>query len=112
MSARNPGPYLNQIPIGFPSFNNKCRRDWLVRQAFLASEVPSRVYKNAFETLGFKGRILINNKIGISKIRMRCIQSGYGRGIYRYTRMSRMPMLQVMREGWLEKYGFNSSKCR
>ncbi|SBT43154.1 mitochondrial ribosomal protein S14 precursor [Plasmodium ovale wallikeri] len=62
MAARNPGPYLNQVPLGFPSYNRKVFRDILARRAFMESEVNTRVYKNIFENLGFKGQIRINNK--------------------------------------------------
>lgn len=67
MAARDPGPYLNQVPLGFPSYNRNVYRDILARRAFMESEVNTRVYKNIFENLGFKGHIRINNKVSILK---------------------------------------------
>ncbi|SBT78462.1 mitochondrial ribosomal protein S14 precursor, putative [Plasmodium ovale] len=112
MAARNPGPYLNQVPLGFPSYNRKVFRDILARRAFMESEVNTRVYKNIFENLGFKGQIRINNKVGVNRIRMRCIQGGYSRGIYKFTRMAKMAFFQTAREGWLKKYGYRPDLFR
>eukprot|EP00920_Eleutheroschizon_duboscqi_P009319 GHVT01021292.1.p1 GENE.GHVT01021292.1~~GHVT01021292.1.p1 ORF type:complete len:113 (+),score=1.53 GHVT01021292.1:149-487(+) len=112
MAARNPGPYLNQAPLGFPKYNRWVRRDWLARQAFKESEVNTRVYKTVFETLGWRCPIPIDQKTGRQTVRMRCIQGAYPRGIYRYTRMAKMQFFQASREGWLHKYGLQPGKFR
>ncbi|KFG32343.1 putative mitochondrial ribosomal protein S14 precursor, partial [Toxoplasma gondii TgCatPRC2] len=50
--------------------------------------------------------------VGQYRIRMRCISGGYSRGIFRFTRMARMGMLQLAREGWLKKYGYRPGLFR
>ncbi|CDJ43553.1 hypothetical protein, conserved [Eimeria tenella] len=90
MAARNPGPKLNPVPLGFPSFNNRVHRDKLSRIAFAAHEINARVYKN----------------VGASRIRLRCMVGGYGRGVFVFTRLAKMGMQQLAREGWLKKYGY------
>ncbi|PHJ18324.1 mitochondrial ribosomal protein s14 [Cystoisospora suis] len=112
MAARNPGPVLNPPPIGFPSFNRRCQKDFLARRAFVENEVNERIYKNVYQNLGFKGPIPILNKVGKYRIRMRCISGGYSRGIFRFTRMAKMGMLQLAREGWLKKYGYKPNLFR
>lgn len=51
-------------------------------------------------------------QVGKYRIRMRCISGGYGRGIFRFTRMAKMGMLQLAREGWLKKYGYRPDLFR
>eukprot|EP00922_Rhytidocystis_sp_ex-Travisia-forbesii_P021772 GHVS01031887.1.p1 GENE.GHVS01031887.1~~GHVS01031887.1.p1 ORF type:complete len:100 (-),score=3.65 GHVS01031887.1:351-650(-) len=98
MAARNPGPYLNQCPLGFPPYKRLCQRDWAARRAFADAEVNTRVYRNVYENLGYRGPIHANAKVGVTRIRLRCIQGGYGRGVYRFTRMARMQFFQTQRE--------------
>eukprot|EP00921_Rhytidocystis_pertsovi_P013125 GHVQ01021273.1.p1 GENE.GHVQ01021273.1~~GHVQ01021273.1.p1 ORF type:complete len:113 (+),score=3.29 GHVQ01021273.1:134-472(+) len=112
MAARNPGPYLNQCPIGFPPYKRLCGRDWTARRLFEDHEVSTRIYKNCMDNLGVKVPIVINKKVGVTRIKLRCIQGGYGRGIYRWTRMARMQFFQTQREGWLRKYGLRSKLFR
>ncbi|XP_026194356.1 uncharacterized protein LOC34622270 [Cyclospora cayetanensis] len=106
MAARNPGPVLNPPPAGFPSFNQRVQRDILSRIAFDTHEVNGRVYRNVYENLGFKGPVPIMHKVGIGRIRMRCMMGGYSRGVFRFTRLARMGMMQLAREGWLKRYGY------
>lgn len=63
MAARNPGPTLNKEPLGFPTYHNKCKRDYLSRRLFLESEVNTRIYKNIYHNLGLKGAIPIDSKV-------------------------------------------------
>ena len=45
MSARNPGPYIQLSPLGFPTYKKKIVKDWTARQLFKQNEVNTRVYK-------------------------------------------------------------------
>ncbi|CEM30988.1 unnamed protein product [Vitrella brassicaformis CCMP3155] len=107
MAARNPGPRLNQVPVGFPSFHRKNLVDSYARKALFQSEVNTRVYKNVFANLGYQGPIDINHIIGKNRVRMRCIDGGRARGVFRWTRMWRMQFRQAEREGWLRPYGLS-----
>ncbi|CAK8997084.1 unnamed protein product [Durusdinium trenchii] len=60
MAARIPGPFLQQTPIGFPSYCRFMNRDWMARKAFEKSEVNTRVYKAIYENFGVRGKIPIN----------------------------------------------------
>ncbi|CCF75788.1 mitochondrial ribosomal protein S14 precursor, putative [Babesia microti strain RI] len=112
MAARNPGPTLNKEPLGFPTYHNKCKRDYLSRRLFLESEVNTRIYKNIYHNLGLKGAIPIDSKTGYYLIRKRCIQNGYARGVFKLTRMAKMAFFHVAREGWLKRYGFRPDVFR
>jgi ribosomal protein S14 len=106
MSARNPGPKIQRMPLGFSSFSPRVLRDQQRRRAFFDSEVNTRIYKAIYESLGVKGRIPFNRKISESKINLRCIHGGATNGVNRYTNMSRFAMQQAQQEGWLFKYGY------
>lgn len=106
MSARNPGPKIQQMPLGFPSYSPRVLRDQKHRRAFFDSEVNTRIYKSVYESFGVKGRIDFNKKVSQSKINLRCIHGGASNGISRFTHMSRFGMLQAQQEGWLFKYGY------
>ncbi|CAE7210465.1 pis1 [Symbiodinium sp. CCMP2456] len=80
MAARNPGPFLQQTPVGFPSYTHHIRRDWLARKAFEKSEVNTRVYKAIYENMGVRGSIPINKYVGRNRIRLRGITEGFARG--------------------------------
>ncbi|OEH74371.1 ribosomal protein s14 [Cyclospora cayetanensis] len=84
----------------------RVQRDILSRIAFDTHEVNGRVYRNVYENLGFKGPVPIMHKVGIGRIRMRCMMGGYSRGVFRFTRLARMGMMQLAREGWLKRYGY------
>ncbi|AFZ79797.1 mitochondrial ribosomal protein S14 family member protein [Theileria equi strain WA] len=99
-------------PVAFPSFKNWVQRDHLSRRLFRESEVNTRVYKNVYANFGLKGHIPIDNKVGLYRIRMRCISGGYARGIFRFTRMSKMAFSQVAREGWLKRFGYRPDLFR
>ncbi|KAK1934805.1 putative ribosomal protein S14 [Babesia divergens] len=112
MAARNPGPIILDPPFGFPSFKNWVQRDALSRRLFRESEVNTRVCKVVYRNMGLKGHIPIDNKVGLYRIRMRCIFGGYGHGVFRFTRMSKMAFQQVAREGWLRRYGYRPDLFR
>lgn len=84
MSARNPGPYMQQVPIGFPSYCRKMNKDGDARKAFMNSEINGRVYKCIYENLGVKGRIVENRHVGRNRINLRDIHNGYARGNFRW----------------------------
>ncbi len=106
MSSRNPGPQIQRMPLGFSSFSPRVLRDQQRRRAFFDSEVNTRIYKAVYESLGVKGKINWNKKVGETKINLRCIHGGATNGVNRYTNMSRFGMLQAQQEGWLLKYGY------
>ena len=110
MTARNPGPFLQQTPIGFPSYNRKMNVDWMARKAFAQNEVNGRVYKAIYENIGVKGSIPENKQVGRNRIRLRDIHNGYARGNFRWTKMNRHGFMQTMREGWLIKYGYDPDR--
>eukprot|EP00929_Paragymnodinium_shiwhaense_P016058 TRINITY_DN12419_c0_g1_i2.p2 TRINITY_DN12419_c0_g1~~TRINITY_DN12419_c0_g1_i2.p2 ORF type:complete len:114 (+),score=14.69 TRINITY_DN12419_c0_g1_i2:107-448(+) len=111
MAARNPGPFLQQTPIGFPSYTKYITRDWMARKAFQKSEVNTRVYKAVYENIGgLKGTIPINKHVGRNRIRMRGMTEGYGRGNHRWTHLNKHGFSQVYREGWLIKYGLDPDR--
>eukprot|EP01066_Platyproteum_vivax_P006634 Platyproteum_vivax@DN2387_c0_g1_i1.p1 len=106
MAARNPGPIIQQTPIGFASFCNHMVRDWATRAVFYESEVNTRVYKNVYANCGVKGPIKINKNVGRCRIKLRDITNGNPRALYRYTHMTKHGFAQTWREGWLQKYGY------
>ncbi|CAK0867791.1 unnamed protein product [Prorocentrum cordatum] len=55
MAARIPGPFLQQTPIGFPSYCRRANRDWGPRKLFQKSEVNTRIYKAIYENIGVRG---------------------------------------------------------
>eukprot|EP00386_Alphamonas_edax_P007111 GDKI01023411.1.p2 GENE.GDKI01023411.1~~GDKI01023411.1.p2 ORF type:complete len:113 (-),score=9.17 GDKI01023411.1:124-462(-) len=112
MAARNPGPVLNQAPLGFPSYKRLNCKDWLARRAFCDSEVNTRVYQNVFENLGYRGATPINHIVGKNRMHLRCISGGYAHGVYKATRMARMHFYQARREGWMRKYGLRMTLFR
>eukprot|EP00448_Togula_jolla_P021980 CAMPEP_0170576768 /NCGR_PEP_ID=MMETSP0224-20130122/4567_1 /TAXON_ID=285029 /ORGANISM="Togula jolla, Strain CCCM 725" /LENGTH=112 /DNA_ID=CAMNT_0010899629 /DNA_START=54 /DNA_END=392 /DNA_ORIENTATION=+ len=111
MAARNPGPFLQQLPIGFPSYARLMVRDWMARKAFEKSEVNTRVYKAVYENMGVRGSIPANKAVGRNRIRMRGINEGYAHGNLRWTHMNKHGMMQTYREGWLLKYGLNPGRA-
>eukprot|EP00928_Gymnodinium_smaydae_P035411 TRINITY_DN24927_c0_g1_i1.p2 TRINITY_DN24927_c0_g1~~TRINITY_DN24927_c0_g1_i1.p2 ORF type:complete len:113 (-),score=13.37 TRINITY_DN24927_c0_g1_i1:63-401(-) len=110
MTARNPGPFLQQTPIGFPSFYKQANRDWMARKAFMNSEVNTRVYKAVYENMGVRGAIPVNQHVGRNRIRLRGITEGNARGNFRWTKMNQYGFKQVYREGWLIKYGLDPER--
>mmetsp|Transcript_13128 Transcript_13128/g.29877 ORF Transcript_13128/g.29877 Transcript_13128/m.29877 type:complete len:113 (+) Transcript_13128:60-398(+) len=110
MAARNPGPYLQQTPIGFPSYTRMMHRDWMARKAFQNSEVNTRVYKAIYENSGVKGRIPENKHVGRNRIRNRSITDGHARGVLSWTRLHKHGWMQIYREGWLLKYGLDPDR--
>ena len=112
MASRNPGPVLHKAAIGFPSFNAKTGKDAAVRRAFSEGEINTRIYKSIFETLGVTGKILINQKVGQNRIKLRCIQTGKAGGFGRWSQLSRHGFRQIHDEGWLLKYGLDPHRVR
>eukprot|EP00927_Polykrikos_kofoidii_P052926 TRINITY_DN46994_c0_g1_i1.p2 TRINITY_DN46994_c0_g1~~TRINITY_DN46994_c0_g1_i1.p2 ORF type:complete len:113 (-),score=8.64 TRINITY_DN46994_c0_g1_i1:66-404(-) len=110
MAARNPGPFLQQTPIGFPSYYKNISKDWMARKAFMNSEVNTRVYKAVYENMGVKGGIPMNKNVGRNRIRMRGITEGAARGNLRWTQMNKHGWNQTWREGWLMKYGLDPDR--
>mmetsp|Transcript_62897 Transcript_62897/g.149927 ORF Transcript_62897/g.149927 Transcript_62897/m.149927 type:complete len:113 (-) Transcript_62897:20-358(-) len=111
MAARNPGPYLQQTPIGFPSYTRMMHRDWMARKAFQKNEVNTRVMKAIYENMGVKGPIPENKHVGRNRIRLRSITDGEGRGVLRWTKMNKHGLMQTYREGWLIKYGLDPNRA-
>jgi len=111
MTSRNPGPFLHQTPLGFPSYSRKMVNDHMARRVFEENETNGRVYKAIYENMGVKGRVEMNRVYGRNRIRLRCIHSGYGRGNFRYSLMSKHGFSQVWREGWLVKYGYDPDRA-
>mmetsp|Transcript_16244 Transcript_16244/g.32921 ORF Transcript_16244/g.32921 Transcript_16244/m.32921 type:complete len:113 (+) Transcript_16244:513-851(+) len=112
MTARFPGPRTQHTPIGFPPFNKHMQRDSNARVAFREGEVNNRIYKNVWETVGFKGKVYLNKKIGKNRIKIRDIGAGYSHGIDGWTRMMKMSFYQCQREGWMKMYGLVKHKFR
>ncbi|CAK8997086.1 unnamed protein product [Durusdinium trenchii] len=110
MAARIPGPFLQQTPIGFPSYCRFMNRDWMARKAFEKSEVNTRVYKAIYENFGVRGKIPINRFVGRNRIRLRGITEGYNRGAKRWTCMNKHGFMMMYREGWLVKYGWDPDR--
>mmetsp|Transcript_33110 Transcript_33110/g.50029 ORF Transcript_33110/g.50029 Transcript_33110/m.50029 type:complete len:113 (-) Transcript_33110:166-504(-) len=110
MAARNPGPFLQQTPLGFPSFNQRVVRDAKARKAFRESEVNTRIYKAIYENVGLRGDIPINKYVGRNRIRVRGITEGSGRGARRWTQMNKWGFSQAWREGWFQKYGIDPDR--
>eukprot|EP00392_Amoebophrya_sp_AT5.2_P014597 g14758.t1 len=110
MSSRNPGPYMQQTPMGFPSYCRRMNKDGDARKAFMQNEVNGRVYKAVYETLGVKGRILENKHVGRNRPHLRCIHNGYSRANFRWTLMTKHGFMQAWREGWLLKYGLDPDR--
>ncbi|CAJ1327969.1 unnamed protein product [Effrenium voratum] len=110
MAARNPGPFLQQTPVGFPSYCRHITRDWMARKAFEKSEVNTRVYKSIYENMGVRGAIPINKYVGRNRIHLRGITEGYARGNKRWTHMNKHGFSQLYREGWLIKYGYDPDR--
>merc|ERR1719374_487297 len=107
MTARNPGPFLQQTPIGFPSYCRNMNRDWMRRKAFQNNEVNLRVMKSIYENVGVRGRIDSAKISGRGKIHLRGITEGYGKGVQRWTKMNKHGFMQTWREGWFVKYGLD-----
>ena len=110
MSARNPGPYMQQTPLGFPSYCRRMNKDGNARKAFQQQEVNQRVYKAVYENLGVRPKIEDNRHTGRMRIHLRDIHNGYARGTFRWTLMSKHGFMQTYREGWLLKYGLDPDR--
>mmetsp|Transcript_97300 Transcript_97300/g.168638 ORF Transcript_97300/g.168638 Transcript_97300/m.168638 type:complete len:113 (+) Transcript_97300:124-462(+) len=110
MTSRNPGPFLQQTPIGFPSYHRHMTRDWMARKAFQKSEVNTRVYKAIYENVGVRGEIRANKSVGRNRIKLRGITEGYSRANLRWTHLNKHGFSQIWREGWLIKYGYDPDK--
>mmetsp|Transcript_60442 Transcript_60442/g.118984 ORF Transcript_60442/g.118984 Transcript_60442/m.118984 type:complete len:113 (+) Transcript_60442:83-421(+) len=110
MAARNPGPFLHQTPIGFPSYSAAVARDWKARKAFQHNEVNGRVYKAIYENMGIRGSMPLMKYVGRNRIRMRGMTEGYPRGNFRWTHLNKHGFSQIYREGWLIKYGLDPDR--